>query len=58
MTYDATRLPDGKIRAPATFVFDHPELGQVTGEGQVDLAPGDLDYDEWDAWLTQAEQPS
>jgi hypothetical protein len=49
---NATRLPDGTIRAPATFRYEDPETGSVSvGEGQVDLKPGDPDYATWDEWL-------
>jgi hypothetical protein len=50
----AQRLANGKIRAPASFTYDDPEGGHVSGEGQVDLKPGDPDYAEWDAWLKAA----
>lgn len=48
---DAERLPNGHILAPATFTTED-DTQEVTGEGQVELAPGDPAYDTWDEWLS------
>lgn len=50
-----TRLPGGHILAP--FLVEGTQDGQqVTGEGMVELVPGDPEYGEWDEWLTRQEQ--
>lgn len=48
----AVKQADGTIVAPATFTYTDDALGEVTGEGQVELKPGDPDYDVWDEWLS------
>lgn len=53
---NAQRLANGHILAPVTIELkDDPEFGDVIGEGQAELAPGDPDYDTWDAWLAQQD---
>lgn len=48
----AVKRDDGTIVAPASFTYTDGELGEVTGEGQVELKPGDPDYEVWDEWLS------
>ncbi len=45
------RLPNGHLVVPG--VFEGP--GGIVGEGMVELAPGDPDYEVWDAWLRRRQ---